>query len=115
MKEKLIEVKKRAVISQWHMNYLLNELKLMFDQDFKFYPYNNNTTIKIYSTWQILVADFYFENKDIVIVKLTGNWCEFYKNMFKSCILKTFRWEFVPENMCCCGFFSKKNQLKFML
>ena len=111
---KLLEKKKRAVVSQWHMNYLLNELKLLFDSDFKFLPIRN-TGIKIYTQWQVLVVDFWFENSDIVLVKLTGDWCKFYINMLKSCILKTFKWEFIPENNCCCGVFAKKNQLRFYI
>ena len=107
--------KKKAVISQWHMNYLLNELKIIFDSDFKFIGINNNTGVRIYSQWQVLVADFYYKNGDTIIVKLQGNWCSFYKNMLKSCILKTFKWDFVPENKCCFGFFSEKNQLEFLI
>jgi len=110
-----MENKKRAYISQWHMSYLLNELKLVFDNDFKIIPLNNNTSIQIYSQWRVLVADFYRINNDVIIVKLNGNWCSFYTSVLKSCIIKTFRWEFVPENNCCFGYFAKKNQLKFMI
>ncbi len=110
-----MEIKKRAYIPQWHMIYLINELKKVFDIDFKIVPYNNNSTIHIYSQWQVLVADFYRINNDVIIVKLSGNWCSFNTSMLKSCIIETFSWEFVPENKCCFGYFANKNQLKFMI
>jgi len=115
MKKKLINVKKKAVISQLLMNCLLNELRLIFATDLKINAYNNNTTIQIYSNWNVLVADFYYENSDIIIVKFTGAWSEYYKNMVKTSILKIFKWDFIHENNCCCGFFVKKNQFRFMI
>jgi len=107
--------KKRAIISQWHMNYLLNELRILFDDDFKIIAIRDNTAIRIYSQWHVLIVEFFYENGDAVVVKLGGNWSIFNMNILKSCILKTFHWDFVPENKCCCGIFAQKNQLRFLI
>lgn len=107
--------KKRINISQWHMNYLLNELRIVFDQDFKIIAIRDNTAIRIYTQWHVLIIDFFYEDSDTVVVKYEGNWSLFYMNMVKSCILKTFHWDFIPENKWCCGIFSQKNKMKFMI
>jgi len=107
---------KRFSIPQWHLNYLIKTLKHLYDDNqYKIIVLNSNSTIQIYTPWVILVADFYHRSNDTIEIKLTNNWSLFDKDIFKSSILKTFNWEYIPENKWCFGYFAVKNRLKFKL
>ena len=107
---------KRFSIPQWYLNYFIKELIHMYDNNqYKFMVLNSNSTIQMYTPWSILVADFYQISKDTIEIKLTNNWSLFDKDIFKSSILKTFNWEYMPENNRCFGYFAVKNRLKFKL
>lgn len=113
---KLLQTKKKAVLSKCNMNNLLNELFILFDSNFQLLPINDNTGIKLYTQQKILIADFYYENSDIVYIQLSGNWCKNYRNILTSCILKSFRWIAIPEEQSCCSrFFSRNNKLRFYI
>lgn len=102
-------------VSDFYSKKIINELYLWFPPDYRILFLAKNTSLHIFTPWTTLLAYFYIETGNNIIVKLSSNWNQNDRNLLLNTIMKVYNWEYIQESNLCCGLFSKKDELKFKM
>lgn len=99
------------------MTALINELKLLYDNQYSILPLLNNSGVKIFTQWSCRTATFSFVSGSHVVVKLSSLYPSVDRQVLETAIIRIFKWEPIKYKTCCCGLLRRKvsDELHFSL
>lgn len=108
---------KELILTKWHMNALMNELKLLYDSQYAIMPLLNNVGVKICTQWTQRTATFSFVSDSRVKVSLSPSFSSVDRHVLTTAIMRVFKWEPIKFRPWCCGLFrwNQANELHFAL
>lgn len=108
---------KPLYLTNWHMNALIKELKVLYDNHYTIVPVLNYAGVKILTQWAHRTATFSFASDSHIVVSLSPAYPAVDQHILTTAILRVFKWEQIKYRSTCCGLLRRSytNELHFAL